>query len=326
MSKNFEKKIEELFLHKEKVIDSNILESIIKTSLLLREGRGEISEISDQEILKFLPKFEFTEDVGIAGEDARTDFQLFINKKLANKPTIQEKLKYLQQFSSEELIVSDTKELLTNLMLLKILINIFRKSSYGSAGMQFESFIAGLLGGTQIKRDIHRNVVDVYINNKNYQIKTKAENGSVSMSYQNLKNYFDGYVDKKEIKHPPHSILNFLVFEKVGSSGSDSSGITGIKCFSGTMNKNQFQTLTPSEEFIVPEDFYKQELGQIIITDEILNKYSLKLKDNIKTVLIEVANLVNNVNLFYIKNSSNAAKAGVQNAENIKQVLDKPKT
>lgn len=319
---NKEKKIEQLFLDKQKVIDANLLESIIKSSLLINEETGPISNIKSHEILKFLPKFEFTEDVGDIDSQARKDFEILINQKLAQAQTIEEKINYLKSFSSTVSKKNDTKEILTNLMLLKVLINIFRRSSYGSAGMQFEAFVAGLLGGKQIKRDIQLNVIDVQIGQENYQIKAVGKDNKVKMSYTNLKNYFEGYKDDKGNIFPAHESLNFLVLEKIGGTASDSSSITGLKFSSGVMTKNSFRTLQPAQEFTVPKQFYNKDLGQVVISDKIIKDYSKSLEGNLKTVLLQVANLVNNVNLFYMKGSTNAAKAGVDNASIIKNSLD----
>lgn len=322
MSTEFEKKIEKLFLANHASLKSDDLNQIIK-NFLNENQQTQVSNISANDILKFLPKMEFTEDVGVVGSESRRMFDMLINDKLSGIDTISGKIKYLSDFSNMAEKISDTKELLSNVMLLKVLINIFRRSSAGSAGMQFESFIAGVLGGKQVRRDIQSNVVDVYLGNKKYQIKAVSENGKVDMSYTNLQNYFSGKNipgGKTTKKVPP---LNFLVIKKSSGGSKNSERVISLLCYEGVMTYEDFRKIQPSEKFIVPSSFYENFIGEINISKKALNQYSKMLESNVKTVLVEVANLVNNINLLYIKGVTDAAVAGMANADKIKETIKK---
>ena len=94
---NFEKKIEDLFLHNQNIIDSSKLEDFIKHTLNEIKTVG-LKEIDEKDILQFLPKFEFTEDVGVAGSLSRQMFDNLIGKTLNSKPDLKSKIEYLQAF------------------------------------------------------------------------------------------------------------------------------------------------------------------------------------------------------------------------------------
>lgn len=323
MSNEFEKKIENLFLKDQKIIDVSILENIIKNSILLKEqekdqSSDDINIVTADDILQFLPKFEFTEDVGTVGTKSRTMFNMLINQKLASHPQLEDKIKYLVNFFGKATATTDTAELLSNIMLFKVLINIFRSSSPGSAGMQFESFIAGLIGGSQIKREVHLNVVDVHVGDKNYQIKALEQNGKVKMSYANLHKYFY----KSDVVTPNKgSDLNLLVVEKLSGSSKNTGDIFAIKFSTGTFTKKDFKSMPQTEEFIIPSKYYPNDIGHVVISDSAMKQYSNLLEENMKKILIEVANLVNNINVLYLKNNTDAATAGIDNTKIIADVL-----
>ena len=81
MSKEFEKKIEELFLHKEKVIDSNLLEKFIRESYNKNSFINEGRKINLEDFYKSLPKIDINELLGNnkePGQEARTKFNMMI--------------------------------------------------------------------------------------------------------------------------------------------------------------------------------------------------------------------------------------------------------
>lgn len=322
MSKEFEKKIEDLFLHKEKIIDSNMLESIIKQAVnettINETATVGLKEIDESDILQFLPKFEFTEDVGVKDSLARKMFDSVVGKTMNELPDLRAKISHLQNFCSnvpESAGSEDVSNILSNLVILKMLINIFNRSSYGSAGMQFEAFIAALMGGQQTKRDITSNVLDVTINKQPYQIKVlKNITDGIDMSIQNMDKHFfeNGY-----------NTLNFLIIDKMGRDVSNKpSNITGIKFYTGTMEKAEYQRIRPkkpkeSRILISQKDFFNDEIGFIEIKKSTLDLYGNLLRDKVRTTLIEVAKLINNINAFYIKGTPDNGAAGIDNAKAI---------
>lgn len=323
MSNEFEKKIEDLFLHKEKIIDSEILENILKVSL--KEANVKtvgLKEINEKDILQFLPKFEFTEDVGIQDSLSRQMFDNLIGKTIKELPDLESKIQHLQNFCNnipDQKKGTSTADILSNLVILKMLINIFSRSSYGSAGMQFEAFIAGLMGGQQTKRDITSNVVDVtFPNGDKYQIKAlKDISESFEMSIANMDKHFI---------EDENNTLNFLIIDKLGRDVSQvTANITGLRFYSGSMSKEQYSQIKPKNpkqsKIMIPREFYKQNLGIIKIEKKILDSYSELLKNNVKTILIEVAKLINNINLFYIQGEPDSGTQGIINANNISKTL-----
>jgi len=322
MSKEFEKKIEELFLSKEKIIDSNMLESIIKQAVnetIIKEtATVSLKEIDESDILQFLPKFEFTEDVGIKDSLARKMFDSVVGKTMNELPNLEAKVSHLQSFCSkipETAGSEDVSNILSNLVILKMLINIFNRSSYGSAGMQFEAFIAALMGGQQTKRDITSNVLDVTINKQPYQIKVlKDITDGIDMSIQNMDRHFfeKGYDN-----------LNFLIVDKMGRDVSNKpSNITGIKFYTGNMKRKDYERIRPKSSketrvFISKEEFYNNQIGLIEIKKSTLDSYGNLLREKVRTTLIEVAKLINNINSFYIKGVPDSGAEGVKNAQAI---------
>jgi len=316
MSKEFEKKIEELFLHDQKILDSNSLKQIIFESLnmsSIKEQTENVDLISSEDIMKFLPKFEFTEDVGTISSEDQKQFQNFFGPTLKAKKTIEEKINYLSSFSTN-ITKRSTSNILSGLMMLKVLQNMISKASPGAAGLQTEAFIAGLMGGEQIKRNVSLNVIDVVIGSKPYQIKVLSPDKNITMSSKNVKDHFIN-----------NNFLNFLIVIKTSMEQLDFYSFTLDK---EKIEKNEkFKSMLEMDKtFIIKmgEDgkyLNIKHLGEIKINKEIFNQYNLLLQNNVKDVLTQTANLINNINLFYIQNRPSAAGAGIANANNVATLL-----
>jgi len=329
MSKDFEKKIEELFLHKEKIIDSNILESIIKQSLKnVSEAKSiqpisDVPQVSDSEIFKLLPKFEFREaQVGALSGEIKNEFMSFFSKAFENLSTLEDRVKYLENFTSNKQ-ANTTEEILSNLMILKILENIIRQSSYGAAGFQIEAFLAGMFAtGQQIRTDVQSKAVDIVIDKIEYQVKLADVQSTITMRVSTLQKYFGVAEVVMDSKVNQNIVLNFIIIEKVGveairiyayeyTYANFKEDLLKLKARVAAKLANNPKAKIQDESITIRKEKYRKKLlGQIEIKKEVFDFYSNLLEGNIKIVLSNVAKLINNVNKFYIKNDPSAAKDG----------------
>lgn len=321
MSGDFEKKIEELFLGNSISISAEQLENILKESFSQIQSKKDLNEqnetsnVTADDILKFLPKMEFTEDVGELKSSDRQQFEMLIGGTLKSKSSIEEKVKYLQDFT-KNIRGRTTQNILSSLMVLKMLQNIIKKASAGSAGLQTEAFIAGILGGTQIKRDARQNVVDVEIKNEDYQLKVLTAGGDIIMSGDNMRKHFSS-----------KDILKFIIVYKNSPTELEFKTFQLTNKFLSE-NEKFSEMIKSAKQFVINPDKDGEQLkitsaGVINIEDQVFNSYNELLKQNVRDVLVQTANLINNINLFYIQNSPSAAGAGAQNAGTISGLLTK---
>jgi hypothetical protein len=306
MSKEFEKKIEELFLHDQKMLDSKIINNILKEALKKKiNEKGvlgsttNIKQTSDKDIINLLPKFEFNEkSVGQVTTADRQQFESFIGPKIKAADSINKKIQVLDDFCNTTEQISDTQELLSNLTVLKILKNIVLGSSPGSSGYQFEAFIAALFGGVQVG---DRSAVDVIINNELYQVKLLQEKGDTRIARRNI----------EAIKNQK---INFIIVNKL----SENKLIFYIlKDVEAVVQDNKKEFRINHTQYMRKENI----AGTISIGDEVFEKYSMMLKNNVSNVLSQTAEMINNINKFYFNNDTTAGRGGIQNANNVRNSL-----
>ena len=219
---DYEKLIDQLFEKKNTPNTVEYINSLI-TNIINEQGQGE-GEKSAEEIKKYLfrilPKFEFREiELGkgpVEGldNDTRQQFYSFFSTALKGKKTLIERIKFINDMSNQpptKKIKSNVKDVLSTLMVLKIIEGIVKGSSASPAGLQFESLISAMITGTPDKAGepmVAQKVggtsaIDVkIIDGANYQIKLVAKK-EVGVAYTGLKKYFDD-----------NQVLNFLVVIK----------------------------------------------------------------------------------------------------------------
>lgn len=297
---DFDKLVENFFNKKENVLELNELNKIIekfsKEKIIESNTKTEtVKEISQQDIIKLLPKFEFNERaIGKVDTEDRKQFELFIGQKIKSATSVQDKIKILNDFCNIKKDFKNTKDILSNLTILKILKNIVTQSSPGSSGYQFEAFIAALFGGEQISDD---SAVDVTIGNKLYQIKLLAEKGSARVARSNI----------EKIKGQQ---LNFIIVNKTSNNEElQFYVLEDIKAEISDEKKKEFR--------INSSEYINHKVGTVKISDEVFNHYSLKLKDNVLTVLTQTTVMINNINKLFYNNDTQAGRAGASNATNI---------
>jgi len=347
MSKEFEKKIEDLFLGESVSIDSESLNKIINEvflSSISEQGAEPVQQTSTEteQILRMLPKMEFNEKkVGVVGNQERQEVRMVLGKELNSAKDLRSKLQIINSLTSK----SDDKKLtsieaLRKLMILKIFKNLFVGSSPGPSGYRFEAFIAALLGGEQIIPK-EGGLIDVVVDNKLYQVKLIAQGSSVRIkrkmastiqptqqknkdndlqSTEQPKKQSNKKINVKNEKLSDSPELNFIIATK----NNDSS----VSFYEYTATKEQIAGEADQEgkttvEFTITKTQYESKgvIGVININDSEFINLSNKLQDGLKQVLLGVASLVNNVNKFYLNNDTGAAKEGIQNANTVSSNL-----
>jgi len=330
MSKEFEKKIEELFLHKEKILSNESLESIIHNFLkeeTVKETKIDVPQVSYSDIFKILPKFEFREaQVGGLNTKVKEQFRDFFSETLKNQTTLEAKVKYLESFTTFQETITATDEILSNLMILKVLENIIRQSSPGAGGFQMEALLASLFAtGKQIRTNVQTKAVDIDIHGITHQVKLVDKTRSVRMSIRTILNYFK-----------TNNELNFIIIEKENVEGIyifkyvlekadfDKKLKLMNKKLSSSLNKKILTAEDEIENYTIKKEDYKNGfIGAISIQKQVFDMYSEVLEKNVKSILVSTADLINNINRFYIKNDVNAADAGRTNAIFISKNLKK---
>ena len=148
----------------------------------------------------------------------RQQFYSFFSTALKGKKTFIERIEFINDMSNKpptKKVKSNVKDVLSTLMVLKIIEGIVKGSSASPAGLQFESLISAMITGTPDPTDPKKekelvaqkvggtSAIDVKImNGANYQIKLVAKK-EVGVAYTGFKKYFDD-----------NQVLNFLVVIK----------------------------------------------------------------------------------------------------------------
>jgi hypothetical protein len=197
MSKEFEKKIEQLFLDNHKVVNSldlyKIINEHLKNKNLHEQTSAQSSQLLKNHILKILPTFDFREkSLGTINTETRTQFRSYLSKNFANAKTLKQKIQFINNLcNTKDNNEKSIEDLLSTLTVLKILEGIVKESTPGSAGYQFEALIAAMFSsGQQIATGRTRNAADIIVANENYQIKLIKAGGSATVAYSNMENYF----------------------------------------------------------------------------------------------------------------------------------------
>lgn len=354
MSNDFEKKIENLFLGENKSLDIKHLNNVIKNIFNDRNNTKNLNEEKTgysptmQQIMRMLPKFEFKEGrMGALTSETKEQFRSFFDQKLKSAITLKDKLAVIQEFCGN--VGKETKinadEILSRLMILKIIENIVMQSTPGSAGYQFEALISAMFGtGRQLGGRAERRAEDIIIGNNRYQVKLIKYGGSVSIAYSNMERYF--FDDPQ--KQNRDKTLGFIIAEKSNDQLIFYQTFLSIKDYIEIRNKyinkgskkqqtvtqnkttdinspiteEQADVLGPVENiegnFYLPRNLFVNNFaGSISVSQKVFEHYNKLLDSNVKEVLMNVADLVDNVNKFYINNDPNAAHAGRTNANNV---------
>lgn len=359
MSKEFEKKIEELFLHKEKIIDSNLLEALIREGLNNKKLFEQEEEISLQDFYKSLPKVDINELLGNnkePGKDARNNFKMMIGNVVAdpegaNPTSLEEKLIKLTQYiiskPNPEDNISDT---LNKLFFLKGMQQLLLDYTGRISGTLFESFIAAITGGETIGKT--NDIDDVLLpdnqgklNLKFIKIESPAT-GSLRLALKKYavdpKNVIDFYIaykgeknDKIIFYHVVYDYSSFInlqsVRELLVGAGITAQEIKNLNANIKIVDQKllQFKDKVKDIQFKLPYSSVRKRAKPIVLNisekeiNNILRNYDQVLNNNLKTIYYNLALLTSGVNSFYLQGSMEGATKGMTAAKKIEDTFAK---
>jgi|694.fasta_scaffold52015_9 hypothetical protein len=235
MSKDLEKKLEKLFLHKEKVLTDNNLEllirSVVKNDSLFEAKKEKREFVSLEQFYNFLPKMDINSLLGekntTAGQEARKQFNKMIGDIVKDSKSLEEKLKKVEIFCSKPPSSDESlSTVLNRIFFLKVFYQLLNEFSGIISGYLFESFVSALMDGRQINSS--HDIDDVMLDEKTKQ--------AINLKLLKDKNPVHGSIGLalKKFHNNKNSLLDFYVGYKL--SGDQSS----ISFYHFTLNYNDF--------------------------------------------------------------------------------------
>ncbi len=148
MANDFEKKLEQLFLHKEKILDLLELENIIHNSVKLSEATKP-SQIAKSITTKIPGKKITGLNDTTTDEQARRNFISSIRFITKNGKTLFEKFNLIRNFIEDDNPQSQKSlsQILNKLTVIRMLQTLIFEYDGSTSGNLHESFVAGLTGG-----------------------------------------------------------------------------------------------------------------------------------------------------------------------------------
>lgn len=359
MSKEFEKKIEELFLHKEKIVDSNLLEKLIRESYKKNPVINEQRKINLEDFYKSLPKIDVTELLGNnkePGQEARSKFNMMISKVVAdvdptNPASLEQKLTKLTQYvisePEPEANISDT---LNKLFFIKGMQQLLLDYTGRISGTLFESFIAALMGGETIGSS--SDIDDVLLPNNRGKINLKFikinsdTTGSIRLALKkyaaNINDIINFYIaykgeqkDKVSFYHVTYDYKSFIslqnVVEILNGAGITSQELQNLNTNIKIMDSKllQFKDKVKDIQFKIPYEIVKKKSKPITLNldqkaiNNVLRKYSQILDNNLRTIYYNLALLTSSINSFYLEGDITGADTGAKSANKIENAIIK---
>lgn len=359
MSKEFEKKIEELFLHKEKIIDSNLLEKFIRESYNKNSFINEGRKINLEDFYKSLPKIDINELLGNnkePGQEARSKFNMMIGKVVAdvdptNPASLEQKLTKLTEYvisnPDPEANVSDT---LNKLFFLKAMQQLLLDYTGRISGTLFESFIAAIMGGATIAST--SDIDDVLLPNNRGKINLKFikansdTTGSIRLALKkyaaNINDIIDFYIaykgeqnDKVSFYHVVYDYKSFIklqnVIEILNGASVTSQELQSLNTNIKIIDRKllQFKDKVKDIQFKIPYEVVKKNSKPIVLNldqkeiNKILRKYSQILDGNLRKIYYNLALLTSGINSFYLEGDITGADTGARSAKKIENAIIK---
>lgn len=284
-----------------------------------------------------LPQIRITENWGKPSNKDREIIESFTSKFQGN--TIYEKIedinKTINNFSDPNLSVSKILSCLVILSCLRTLKNDF---SPGSAGIIFESFVAGLFGQTaqQIKRQHGEKdrIEDLEFAGTSYSLKFIKESTDISGSFKNLVDFFS---NKQEISYLVAVKMekSIIFYEYVLNRRNYHRLIDGIKINNKNNKKyldevlqSKFEDLNKTQAYINETQFTinkrnfedRIDAGELNCGEEyildLVSKCAVNLNNDLFPIYQTLSKLSENINTYFLSEDGNQAVKAASSASN----------